>query len=48
MMTKVDAFPEVKGIITQNTVEGREAAKAIPSDTVSSAGTPAAAAIAGK
>lgn len=42
----VEAMPEVRGIVTAPTVEGRALAAAVPSSVVVPAGTPAAAAIA--
>ena len=42
MVKAVDARPEVKGVITQDNIAGKELAKAIPSPTVVPAGTPAA------
>jgi hypothetical protein len=42
----VDAIPEVKGVITEASADGMALAKSIPSPTVTTAGTPAAIAVA--
>lgn len=41
----VDAMPEVAGVVTKPSVAGRSLAAAVPSSTVATAGTPAAASI---
>lgn len=46
MIAKVDAMPQVAGVVMKNTVEGRQLATDVPSATVVPAGTGAAAAIA--
>lgn len=46
MIAKVDAMPEVKGIVLKQTEEGKALAEAVPSPTVVPAGTPAASAVA--
>lgn len=46
MIAKVDALPEVAGVIPKNTPEGIALAKEVPSITVAPAGTIAAVAIA--
>jgi len=46
MVAKVDALPGVAGVVAHNTVEGRQLADDIPSDTVAVAGTKAAAVVA--
>ncbi len=46
MIAKVDAMPEVKGVVTKDTVAGRALAQDVPSTTVVPAGTVAAATIA--
>ncbi len=45
MIAKVDAMPEVKGVVTNDTSEGRALAREVPSKTVVPAGTLAAAEI---
>jgi hypothetical protein len=47
-VANVNAMPEVKGVVTTATPEGRALADAIPSPTVAAAGTPAAANVAAK
>ena len=46
MVEKADALPEVSGVVTTNTTEGRQLAKEVPSKTVVPAGTTAANAVA--
>ena len=46
LIASVNAIPEVKGVVTLNTPEGRRLADAIPDNTVAAAGTPDAAKIA--
>lgn len=43
----VDAMPEVAGVVTKPTVAGRDLAQAVPSSTVTPAGSPAAKSLAG-
>lgn len=45
MVKAVDKLPEVKGVITQPTLPGKELALSIPSPNVAPAGSPAAIAI---
>lgn len=42
------AMPNVAGVVTANTVEGKKLSDAVPSEAVQTASTPAAAAIASK
>jgi len=44
----VDALPEVRGVVTDTTAAGIALAKSIPSPTVATAGTPAAAVVAAR
>jgi hypothetical protein len=46
MTAKVDALPGVAGVVTTNNAEGHDLAQAVPSETVVSAGSNAAAALA--
>lgn len=42
LIASTDALPGVAGVVTQNTPDGRELAKAVPSETVVTAGSAAA------
>lgn len=46
LVATVNAMPEVAGVVTTQTTEGRALANAVPSNTVAAAGTTAAANIA--
>lgn len=47
VVSAVNSLPQVKGVITAATPEGRVLAESIPSPTVATAGTPMAASVAG-
>lgn len=46
IVAAANALPQVQGVVTKPTEEGRELAASVPSSTVVSAGTPAAKSIA--